>query len=388
MPLNKRRLNMNKKRVTFIVLIAIILTACSSKTPAETASPTAAPNTQTVVATDTAAPAVTAAIDTPLTLGDASATSATGPTLTFTPAPPRPTNAPGCTNIAKFVADVTIPDNTQVDGGAEFVKTWRVMNNGTCIWASDYKLAYYSEERMNAPATIPLAITYPGQTLDVSVTLTAPNSIGVHRANFVLENPDGLAMKISDDSRLWLIINVGSTAAVTAAANTATVAVSAATNVPVASATTAAGGGGLVNATCGYSIDQSKLLAVINAVNAYRAASGGMSAYPVNSQLAKAAQAQANDMACNSLTDHTGSNGSTVETRVTATGYNFSFVRENVYNSNPPLSGQDVVNKWINDTTNTSNKLNLVSDTATEFGVGYAFFNNTGYYVIVFAAPK
>ncbi len=377
---------MNKKRITFIVLIAIILTACGSKAPAETVSPTVA-NTQATVATDMPAPAATAAIDTPLSLGEASATSASGPTVTLTPAPPRPTNAPGCTNSAKFVADVTIPDNTQLDGGKEFVKTWRVMNSGTCIWASDYKLAYYSEERMNAPASVPLAITYPGQTLDVSVTLTAPNSIGVHRANFILENPDGLAMKISDDSRLWLIINVGSTVAATAA-DTATVGIAVATNAPVASATTGAGGGGLVNATCGYSIDQSKLLDVINAVNAYRAKSGGMSAYPVNPQLAQAAQAQASDMACNSLTDHTGSNGSTVESRVTATGYAFSFVRENVYNSNPPLSGQDVVNKWINDTTNTSNNLNLVSDTATEFGVGYAFFNNSGYYVIVFAAPK
>ena len=379
---------MNKKRMTFIVLIAIILTACGSKIPAETASPTVVNTQAAVVVTDTPAPAETVAVDTPLTLGEASPTSASGPTSTSTPEPPRPTNVAGCTNSAKFVADVTIPDNTQLDGGKEFVKTWRVMNSGTCIWASDYKLAYYSEERMNAPAIIPLAITYPGQTADISVTLTAPNSIGVHRANFVLENPDGLAMKISDDSRLWLIINVGTTAAITAAANTATVAVSAPTNIPAASATTAAGGGGLVNVTCGYSIDQSKLLDVINAVNAYRAKSGGMSAYPVNPQLAQAAQAQANDMACNSLTDHTGSNGSTVETRVTATGYSFSFARENVFNSNPPLSGQDVVNKWINDTTTTSNNLNLVSDTATEFGVGYAFFNNSGYYVIVFAAPK
>src|SRR5258706_7818777 len=164
MPLNKRRLNMNKKRITFIVLIAIILTACGSKAPAETVSPTVA-NTQATVATDMPAPAATAAIDTPLSLGEASATSASGPTVTLTPAPPRPTNSPGCTNSAKFVADVTIPDNTQLDGGKEFVKTWRVMNSGTCIWASDYKLAYYSEERMNAPASVPLAITYPAQTL-------------------------------------------------------------------------------------------------------------------------------------------------------------------------------------------------------------------------------
>ena len=91
---------------------------------------------------------------------------------------------------------------------------------------------------------------------------------------------------------------------------------------------------------------------------------------------------------CNSLASDTGSNGSTVESRVAASGYSASFTAENVHGSNPPLSGQDVVNLWINDSADLNHKLNLVSDTATEFGVGYAFFNNTGYYVIVFAAPK
>jgi uncharacterized protein YkwD len=93
-------------------------------------------------------------------------------------------------------------------------------------------------------------------------------------------------------------------------------------------------------------------------------------------------------MACNSLSTNTGSNGSTVETRVAASGYTASFAGQNVYVINPPISGQDVVSKWINDKIDTKNNLNLISDTFTEFGVGYAFFNNTGYYVIVFAAPK
>src|SRR5258708_40349126 len=168
MPLNKWRLNMNKKRITFIVLIAIILTACGSKAPAETVSPTVA-NTQATVATDMPAPAATAAIDTPLSLGEASATSASGPTVTLTPAPPRPTNAPGCTNSAKFVVDVTIPDNTQIDGGAEFVKTWRRTNSGTGILASPYKISYYSQERMNPPPTPTRSLLYPRQTHDMSL---------------------------------------------------------------------------------------------------------------------------------------------------------------------------------------------------------------------------
>ena len=382
MPLNKWRLNMNGKRTTFMVLIALILTACGGQAPAETAT-LAVADTQASVATNVPATEASITTETPVTSTEITATASDQPTST--PEPPRPTNAPGCTNSAAFVADVTIPDNTQIDGGAEFTKTWRIMNNGTCIWASDYKLTYYSEERMNAPADVPLAITYPGQTLDISVTLTAPNSIGAHRANFVIENPEGLVMKIADDSRLWLVINVGSTIAATPA-DTATVAVSVATNVPAPSATVGAGGGGLVNVICGYAIDQAKLIEVINAVNAYRAQSG-MAAYPVNSQLVRAAQAQANDMACNSLSNDTGSNGSTVESRVAASGYTTSFAGENVYGSNPPLSGQDVVNWWINDKTDPKHNLNLVSDTFTEFGVGYAFFNNSGYYVIVFAKP-
>jgi uncharacterized protein YkwD len=375
---------MNAKLTTFIVLLALILTSCGSKAPAETAVP-AVTNTRALVATNAPATEAPVITDTPVASTEITATVSDQPTVT---SEPRPTNVAGCTNSAAFVADITIPDNTQLAGGEEFVKTWRIGNNGTCIWASDYKLVYYSDERMNAPAEVPLAITYPGQTLDVSVKLTAPNSIGVHRANFVIEKPDGLAMKIADDSRLWLIINVGSTVAPTAG-NTATAgAVSVATNAPAANPTVPAGGSGLVNVTCGYAIDQAKLIEMINAVNAYRAQSGGMFAYPVNQQLARAAQAHANDMACNSLSTNTGSNGSTVDTRVAASGYTASFAGQNVYVINPPISGQDVVNKWINDTVETQNKLNLVSDTFTEFGVGYAFFNNTGYYVIVFAAPK
>jgi uncharacterized protein YkwD len=377
---------MKGKLTTFIVLFALIVTGCGGRAPAAAATPTAG-TTQAPAATIAPATDTPAATDTAVASNETTATVSNGPTSTSTPEAPRPTNAPGCTNTAGFVADVTIPDNTQIDGGAQFVKTWRVINNGTCIWASDYKLAYYSEERMNAPDSVPLPLTYPGQNADISVTLTAPNSAGSHRANFVLENADGLAMKISDDSRLWLIIQVGNVTAATAAP-TSTVAASAATNVPAPStAVPAAGSGGLVTVTCSYSIDQSKLVDVIKAVNAYRAQQGGMFAYPVNPKLAQAAQAQANDMACNSLTTDTGSNGSTVKSRVATTGYVASSADENIYSSNPPLAGQDVVNLWIKDTSNPHQNLNLVSDTFTEFGVGYAFFNNTGYYVIVFATP-
>ena len=107
----------------------------------------------------------------------------------------------------------------------------------------------------------------------------------------------------------------------------------------------------------------------------------------MNSLLVRAAQRHANDIACNNLFVHTGSDGSTPQSRVADTGYTGSSVTENVYGSYPPLNGQGVVNWWANDKTDPQHNKNLLSNTYTEIGVGYAFFDNFGYYVIVFATP-
>ena len=139
--------------------------------------------------------------------------------------------------------------------------------------------------------------------------------------------------------------------------------------------------------TCAYTTDAAKITETVNAINAYRA-QNGLPAYTVNELLTKAATAHANDMACNKLFVHTGSNGSTPTTRVAASGYTASSVTENVYGSYPPLSGQGAVDWWKNDKTDIRHNQNLLSTTYTEIGVGYSFFDNFGYYVLVFAAPK
>jgi len=370
---------MVKKLMIVTALTALILSACSALgqdptatlAPANTDTPVPFPTqaiaTEPPVATDTTVPAPTEALA----------------TISATADIPRPTNAPDCTNSASFVADVTIPDNTEVQGGATFVKTWRIANTGTCIWGADYTLIHYSDERMGAPASVVLGVTFPGQTLDISLSLTAPNTVGSHRANFVIKNPKGLIMKVNDDSRLWLIIQVKNAAAATLPPAATQGAAVQATNT---TASTSSGGTGFANVTCGFSIDQAKMLQVINAVNAYRT-QNGLPMYTVNAQLAMAAQAHANDMACNNLFVHKGSNGSTPQTRVATSGYIASFVTENVYGSNPPLTGQEAVNWWINDKVDLNHNRNLISDTYIDIGVGYAFFNNYGYYVIVFATP-
>lgn len=352
---------MIKKLSTVTVLIALLLSSCSAvaTTEAPASTETQAPSVASAPATNTLIPT-----ETFVTLPTESPTP--------TPQPTRPPNDPNCTNSAAFVADVTIPDNTEIAAGTTFEKTWRVSNTGTCIWASDYTLSHYSEERMNAPASVPLPLTYPGQTADLSINLTAPNSIGRHQGNFVIKNPAGLIMQVNNDSRLWVVIN-----SIAAAAAAPTAAPAGATAAPAA---------GLVTSTCAFTSETSNITDTLNAISTYRV-ENGLAPYNTNSNLARAAQSHANDMACNNFFTHTGSNGSTIQSRATASGYVFSFITENVYGSNPPLTGQGAVNWWINDRTNPTHNLNLLSDTYIDIGVGYSFYNNYGYYVVVFGTP-
>jgi uncharacterized protein YkwD len=316
--------------------------------------------------------------------------------MTPTLGTPFPTNPADCTNSASFVADITIPDNTNVAGGTKFTKIWRIANNGTCVWNPTYTVTHYSDETLAAPDSVPLPITYPGQTADISIDLTAPNSTGTHQGNYVIKNPAGLIMSIGDDSRLWVIINVSVTSAATAASTSTTI-TSTVTSAAAASPTTAAStgptvtsatasGSGSTAATCSFTIDRTKLMQTIAAINDYRA-ENGRPAYMVNARLAQAAQKHANDMACNNLSVHNGSDGSTPQSRVAATGYVASSVSENINRNNPPLDGQGVVTWWINDKTDAQHAPNLLTNNFTEIGVGYSFFNNSGHYVVVFAKP-
>jgi len=382
-------MKMIKKLFVVTALLALVLSACSGQAAAETATVTA---TEGPVATTaisiTEAPPGTEISTPPSPDISATATSATPLTATPTVGTLQPANAPDCTNSASFVADVTIPDNTNVAGGTVFTKTWRVSNTGTCIWGPGYTLTHYSDERLGAPDSVPLVITYPGQTADISVDLTAPNSNGNHRGNFVIENPAGLIMKVGDDSRLWVIINVTVTTTITPTATATALSNTAVGSATVTStgSTAAASSSNVTTATCAFTTEREKLTQVISAVNAYRATKG-LPPYTVNPLLAQAAQRHANDIACHKLYVHTGSDGSTPQSRVADTGYVAKSVSENVNGNYPPFDGQQVVNWWINDKGDVRHGQNLVSTTFTEIGVGYSFFDNYGFYALVFAKP-
>src|SRR5678816_2143420 len=88
---------------------------------------------------------------------------------------------------AQFVSDLTIPDGTTLTAGASFTKSWRLLNNGTCVWTASYNVAWAGGERMGSPASFKLpVIVAPGQMVDISVNLTAPPTSGRYKAVFLL----------------------------------------------------------------------------------------------------------------------------------------------------------------------------------------------------------
>jgi hypothetical protein len=89
-----------------------------------------------------------------------------------------------CTLGAVFAADVTIPDNTPIDAGQSFVKTWSIRNTGTCDWGSGYLLTFVDGDQMGGPQAASVPETAAGETAEVSVEMVAPTEAGTYRGNW------------------------------------------------------------------------------------------------------------------------------------------------------------------------------------------------------------
>ena len=131
---------------------------------------------------------------------------------TATLIPPSSTPVPVPCDRGSFVEDVTVPDDTVMAPGATFVKTWRLKNNGSCTWNSSYALVFDSGDSMGGPAASQLTSgsIAPGATIDVSVSLKAPDASGTYRGNWKLRNSAGVVFGIGTnaDKPFWVQIKV------------------------------------------------------------------------------------------------------------------------------------------------------------------------------------
>jgi predicted small lipoprotein YifL len=203
------------KRLTKIswLLIAITLlalSACGGGGAAATPTVDTAPIYTQIASTALAMQAQTAlavpkATDTP----PASSTpeAAQTPLITDTPLPGTPSATPlalktlkttsqaSCDNM-EYVGDVTYPDGYVAYPGENMIKTWTVKNLGPCTWNKDYALVFGwggVGTDWNTIGRVNLTkVVQPGETIEISVSLTAPKASGDYGAYFVLQNDKGV----------------------------------------------------------------------------------------------------------------------------------------------------------------------------------------------------
>lgn len=175
-----------------LVIFALVLSACGGSSKEPTPTP----------------------IDPNLIAAQAIATFSMGltqtafaqPTSTSTPVPTATNTLPAATfaplgtttgsvpvntcDVSVYVSDVTIPDGTVMAPGQTFVKTWRLQNSGTCTWTATYKAVYAQSGNGpmgGTPTTIGKAVK-PGETIDVSISFTAPTTAGEYVSWWKLQN--------------------------------------------------------------------------------------------------------------------------------------------------------------------------------------------------------
>lgn len=173
--------------------------------PAATAEPTVNPTNINQPPTETTQPQQNTQVP---TVGVTQvAATATPVVLTATPAPPTPTPIP-CYQV-KFVEDLNIPDGTKIVAGTTFTKSWRIRNSGSCTWDNRFDIAFVDGTQMTSGTIWDLKKEVkPGETLDISIEMTAPSSVGTYQAKFQMVNPNGVRFGTGPDSKgsFWVKI--------------------------------------------------------------------------------------------------------------------------------------------------------------------------------------
>jgi len=204
-----------KKHAPFLLLAILLIVQLACNLPATGGAPDTAAtlnglytaSAQTLEALGTQS-GFTATPGLPLPTATGSLTVTATPTNTPTSQQPAPVSR--C-DAATFISDVTFPDGTVVGPGGTFVKTWRLKNVGTCSWNSSYALVFVSGDAMSAPSAVGLpGVVNPGQTVDLSVTLVAPNRDGRYRGYWKLRNSTSALFGIGAqaETAFWVDIKV------------------------------------------------------------------------------------------------------------------------------------------------------------------------------------
>jgi len=183
-----------------IVVASLFVTACGANGSAEATQESNSIQTAvvaTIAAQDAAHIAITS---TPAAPGVTQTPLLFSPTLT--PLAPRASpTLPGNTSKSKCASaslvSETIPDKTIFKPGAKFTKTWEIQNTSTCAWDTSYKIIFWDGNVLGGAYVynLPQAVG-PGQTVPISLLLTAPTEEATYTSKWMLQTPDSAAFGV------------------------------------------------------------------------------------------------------------------------------------------------------------------------------------------------
>lgn len=181
---------------SLVLVIALTLSACGGANDAPTPTPID-PNLVAQQAIQTFAMGLTMTA-----FAQPTATATLTPVPTNTSAPTfivLGTNSAATTavvtscNNSLWISDVTIPDGTPMAPGQTFTKTWMVKNVGTCTWTPTFKLGFGGIGVPMGGQATPIGKTVkPGEQIEVSVNLVAPNTSGDVQSYWKLQDDTGV----------------------------------------------------------------------------------------------------------------------------------------------------------------------------------------------------
>ncbi len=128
------------------------------------------------------------------------------PPATTTPGLPPPNRNGDTCYAMTFVSDITVPDGMIIAPGVRFTKTWRVRNDGNCVWDQKYSLVLDKGDALGTVTNFPLTrVVNPGDSLDLSIEMTAPNTDGNYAGYWHIATPYGGYMGVGSYNQSLIV---------------------------------------------------------------------------------------------------------------------------------------------------------------------------------------
>jgi hypothetical protein len=105
----------------------------------------------------------------------------------------RPSSTPECTNVLAYLEDLSVPDGSTVQPGAQVDKRWKLENSGSCNWDAPYRLRLVAGPSPGVPSEQALYPARSGTQFTLQILFTAPNEPGTYRSAWQAYDPQGQA---------------------------------------------------------------------------------------------------------------------------------------------------------------------------------------------------